>query len=138
MAFDSDNKQNRIPHNYEAEKAVIGYLLYYNDHFDEVFTELSSDMFYDERLKIVYSSIFDLKNEGRYVDKITVKSKAIEVKKAYLENLKNIRKTANEIAGVKEDSLNDEFFDELLDSATSESLVSLLAHVAPLRLLRSS
>ena len=129
MAFDSDNKQNRIPHNYEAEKAVIGYLLYYNDHFDEVFTELSADMFYDERLKIVYSSIFDLKNDGRYVDRITAKSKAIELNAAYIENLKNIRRAANEKSGVKEDSLNDEFFDELLDSATSESLVSLLAHV---------
>lgn len=128
MAFDG-KKENRIPHNYEAEKAVIGYLLYYNDHFDEVFTELSADMFYDERLKIVYSSILDLKNNGRYVDKITVQSRSIEVKDAYLENLKNIKKTANEMSGVKEDSLNDEFFDELLDSATSESLVGLLAHI---------
>ncbi len=129
MAFDDDKKQNRVPHNYEAEKAVIGYLLYYNDNFDEVFTELSTDMLYDERLKIVYSSIFDLRTDGTYIDKITVQSKALEVKEAYLQNLRNIRKTANEKSGVKEDSLNDEFFDELLDSATSESLVSLRAHV---------
>lgn len=125
MAEEFKNSNSRLPHSIDAEKAVIGYLLYYNDSFDEVFAEVSADMFYDERLKAIYSSMLDLKSAGTYIDKVTVKNKAIENVNAFSENIKNIKKNAEEKSGFTEASLNDEFFNELIDSAAvSASLKS--------------
>ena len=125
MAEEFKNLDGRLPHSMDAEKAVIGYLLYYNDSFDEVFAEVSADMFYDERLKAIYSSMLDLKNAGTYIDKVTVKNKTIENVNAFSENIKNIKKNAQEKSGLTETSLNDEFFNELIDSAAvSASLKS--------------
>ena len=134
---DIRNKEDRMPHNLDAEIAVVGYLLYYNDKFDEVFAEISADMFYDERLKVVFSSIFDLRNEGIYIDKITVKNKSIENINAYKENVQNIKKNAKEKSGYTEISLNDDFFSKLIDGAAVEgSLMPLCGIIKNKYILR--
>ena len=131
------NKEDRMPHSIDAEMAVVGYLLYYNDRFDEVFSEISSEMFYDERLKVIFSSIFDLRNEGTYIDKITVKNKSMENITAYNENVNNIKKNAKEKSGYNEISLNDELFSNLIDEAAVEgSLMSLCAIIKNKYILR--
>ena len=135
--------EDRMPHNYEAERAVVGYLLQYNDPdvFDEVFSMISADMFYDERLKAVFESIFDLRNEGVYVTEITAKNKAIAQVQAnaYKENQKNIKENAKQKSGLNELSLSDEFFDELMDeTVVIGSIKSLCEIIKNKYLLRRS
>lgn len=130
---------DRMPHNYEAERAVVGYLLQYNDSFDEVFSAVSADMFYDERLKAVFSSIFTLRNEGIYINEITVKNKTYDRIKAFKENLKNIKENAKNTSGLTELSLNDDFFNELMDeTVVIGSLMSLCEIIKNKYLLRRS
>ena len=130
--------EDRMPHNYDAERAVVGYLLQYNDSFDEVFSAISSEMFYDERLKVVFESIFTLKNEGIYINDITVKSKTYDRVAAYKENIKNIKDNAKK-SGLNELSLNDEFFAELMDeTVVIGSLMSLCEIIKNKYLLRRS
>ena len=108
----------RIPHNIEAERAVIGCLLQDNNVIDEVFATLSADMFYDFLNKAIFISIGELKNEGLSADKITAKDQAKTVVRNLMsEKTKQIRAKAKEIEGINEDSLSDEFFAEILNGA---------------------
>ena len=131
--------ENRMPHNFEAERAVVGYLLQYNDSFDEVFATISADMFYDERLKAVFSSIFTLKNEGVYINEITVKNKTYDKITAFKENLKKIKNKTQE-SGLNELSLDDSFFEELMDPnvAVYGDVMSLCNIIKNKYLLRES
>ena len=136
--------EDRMPHNFEAERAVVGYLLQYNDSFDEVFATISANMFYDDRLKAVFSSIFTLKNEGVYINEITVKNKTydkITADKitAFKENIKNV-KNKTQASGLNQLSLDDSFFEELMDPnvAVYGDVMSLCNIIKNKYLLRES
>ena len=153
MATDVLEKVGRnIPHNIEAERAVIGCLLQYNEVIDEVFATINYDMFYDFLNKAVFASIGALRHVGRNADKITAKDQAktivrnivTEEKKNFsertiLEKVSGIRVKAKEIEGVTEDSLTDEFFADLLkDAAIPTSVMSYCNMVKEKYTLRKS
>ncbi len=109
---------DRTPHSIEAEKAVIGCLLQYSDSIDEVFATITSEMFYDDRLKAIFASIGELRNEGTEVDKITAKNRAIpKLIGSVSEKADKIKKHAKESFGYDETSLSNEFFADILSGA---------------------
>ena len=127
-----EKASSRMPHDIEAERAVIGYLLLNGDSVDEIFATISSDMFYDFLNRAVFHSIGALAYEGEAADAITTRDEAktrvrnvIKVKesnkaffrKSATEMVNGIRVKANELDGVTEDSLTDDYFAELLDNA---------------------
>ena len=125
-----EKASNRMPHDVEAERAVIGYLLLNSDSIDEIFATLSSDMFYDFLNRVVFHSIGALAYDGEVTDAITTKdeskirvrniineSKEKFFRKSKTEVVSGIRIKANELDGVTEDSLTDDYFAELLESA---------------------
>ena len=108
----------RIPHNIEAERAVIGCILQDNSVIDEVFATINGDMFYDFLNKAVFTSIGALKSEGENADKITVKDQAkVTIRNYMSDQVNRIRNKARELSGVSEDSLSDDFFLKILDDA---------------------
>lgn len=125
-----EKASSRMPHDIEAERAVIGYLLLNSDSIDEIFATISSDMFYDFLNRVVFHSIGALAYEGEIADTITTRDEAktrvrniiSESRKAFFrkspsEVVNGIRVKANELDGVTEDSLTDDYFAELLDDA---------------------
>ena len=131
MANDKLEKaSSRMPHDIEAERAIIGYLLLNGDSVDEIFATISSDMFYDFLNRAVFHSIGALAYEGEVTDTITTRDEAKtrvrnvikESKKSFFrksatEVVNGIRVKANELDGVTEDSLTDDYFAELLNNA---------------------
>lgn len=125
-----EKASNRMPHDIEAERAVIGYLLLNGDSVDEIFATISSDMFYDFLNRVVFHSIGALAYDGEVADTITTKDEAKTrvrnvikesknrfLRKTPIEVINGIRVKANELDGVTEDSLTDDYFAELLDDA---------------------
>ena len=51
--FDFKSADERLPHNIEAEKAVIGCLLQDNSTIEEVFATITADMFCDNKIERV-------------------------------------------------------------------------------------
>ena len=135
-----DNKIERMPYSIEAEKAIIGCLLQNNDMIEEVFATITSDMFYDRRLRAIFSSIGELRVEGVDVDKITVKNHAMpKLDGSFDEKVKNIKSKAKEREGYDENSLNDAFFADILsDAAFDTNVMSYCAIVKDKYILRSA
>ncbi|HHT9136524.1 MAG TPA: replicative DNA helicase [Candidatus Wunengus sp. YC60] len=59
-----------MPHDEQAEMAVIGSMLYDNECIDNV--HLSPDDFYSTANKIIFTAIMDIVNSGRVADLVTV------------------------------------------------------------------
>lgn len=59
-----------MPHDDQAERAVIGSMLYDNECIDNVY--LSPDDFYSTANKIIFTAILELVNGGRVADLVTV------------------------------------------------------------------
>ena len=127
MASDVFEKASaRLPHNIEAERAVIGCLLQDNSVIDEVFATVSGDMFYDFLNRAVFNSIGELKLEGLEADKITAKDQAKKMTARTMQELaQKIRDRAKVREGITESSLSDDYFEEILkDAAFSTNVMS--------------
>ena len=72
---DPQNKIRVPPHSQEAEESVLGAMLIDKDAVIAVAEFLSSDDFYDERLKEVYRACIDLYEERTPIDVLTVTEK---------------------------------------------------------------
>lgn len=59
-----------LPHDDQAEQAVVGSMLYDNACVDDIF--LSPDDFYSTANKLIFSAILELVNVGRVADLVTV------------------------------------------------------------------
>lgn len=122
--FDLKSADDRMPHNIEAEKAVIGCLLQNNSTIEEVFATITADMFYSRPLKAVFSSIGELRREGADVDKITVKDHAIpKLSESMQDRVNNIKQKAKELEGYAEETLDDQFFIDILTNAAYDTNV---------------
>ena len=116
--------EERMPHNIEAEKAVIGCLLQDNSTIEEVFATITSEMFYSKPLQAVFKSIGELRKAGIEVDKITAKDYAIPILNSDFEsNVKNIKQRTRERDGYGEETLNDQFFIDIMQNAAFETSV---------------
>lgn len=126
MASDILEKaSNRMPHNLEAERAVLGCLLQDNEVIDEVFATISSEMFYDPLNSAVFHSIGELKLEGQDADAITVKDQAKTNLRIMSKKVERIRDRARKRDGITESSLSDSYFADLLkDAAFSTNVMS--------------
>lgn len=111
----ADIKEEKIPHNYEAEQAVLGRLLQDNSIIDEVFATISYDMFYSPINQAIFASIGELRNEGTQSDKITVKDQAKKISYTMQDKVDRIKDTAKKRDGILESSLSNEYFEELLN-----------------------
>ena len=98
------SKKDRVPHNNEAEKAVMGCMLSYPETIDTVLGSISSESFYNPLFKIMYRCISELRNEGVNVDFVTVKNKMLQ-------------------NNVEEDRIGNEFFVDLADNAATSANV---------------
>ena len=117
-SFDLQSADQRMPHNIEAEKAVIGCLLQNNDTIEEVFATITAEMFYSRPLRAVFLSIGELRREGTDVDKITAKDHAIaKLNGSMQEKANSIKQKAKELEGYGEETLDDKFFIDILENA---------------------
>ena len=130
----------RLPHNIEAEKAVIGCMLQDNSTIEEVFATITSDMFYDGRLRAIFLSIGELRNEGIVADRITSKNRAMpKLEGSMKEKANNIKQKAKELEGYDETSLSDEFFADILSNAAFDTnVMSYCIIVKDMYLLRKA
>ena len=82
---------NPPPQNTEAEEAVIGTLMAYPDSMNNVIAILTPEMFYKSDLKEVYQSCYDIVQQHRKFDLITItdelRKKGITDKTIYLTEL---------------------------------------------------
>lgn len=68
-------KTELLPHDDRTEKALIGCLLIESEAISEVVETLTPDVFYNEAMKVIYTSIAELYNEGIKPDLVTVTQK---------------------------------------------------------------
>jgi len=74
-----DNQTRRVmPHNTEAENAVIGSLMVENGVLDKITYDLIPEDFYHGGNRLIYSAIMDLLNAGKVADLVTVCEKLAE------------------------------------------------------------
>ena len=120
--FDSNEIENRMPHNIEAEKSIISCILQDNSLVDEAFAIVTPDMFYDPLNRALFESIIELKTTGSSIDKITLKDKADTKSdtKEIFTLVNNIR-TKIEIKGFDKERLSDEFFIDIIRSTPLSS-----------------
>ena len=122
--FDLQSADERLPHSIEAEKAVIGCLLQDNSTIEEVFATITAEMFYSRPLKAVFSSIGELRKEGADVDKITVKDYvSSKLSGSMQDRVNNIKQKAKELEGYSEETLDDQFFIDILQNAAYDTKV---------------
>ena len=69
-----NNTLKELPHNIEAEQAVIGSILVSNDIFDEISTIISSINFYDPMHQKIFEAIESLIYKGMLANPITLKN----------------------------------------------------------------
>ena len=68
-----DNQTRRVmPHNTEAEHAVIGSLMIENGVLDKITCDLAPEDFYHGGNRLIYSAIIDLLSAGKVADLVTV------------------------------------------------------------------
>jgi len=73
MAKKDEEKQGKLPpQNVEAEQAVLGALLVDKDAFFKIAGTLSSDDFYREDHKVIFSSMLDLFEKRAPIDLVTI------------------------------------------------------------------
>ena len=127
-SFNLKSADERMPHDIEAEKAVIGCLLQDNSTIEEVFATITSDMFYSRTLKAVFSSIGELRREGVDIDKITINDK-----------VNSIKAKAKELEGYTEETLDDQFFIDILNGVVyATNVISYCNIIKDKYLLRQS
>ena len=66
---------NSLPNSLEAEYSVIGGLILDNKSWDQVADILTTNDFYNEQNKLIFSSITELSNENIPFDVITINKK---------------------------------------------------------------
>ena len=69
----SDTSKNEIPSNIEAEQTLIGSILENNEMFDEISDIVTTDHFYDDINKKIFSVISNLISKGLLANPITLK-----------------------------------------------------------------
>lgn len=120
------SKQERLtPHNYDAERGVIGCLLQNNNLVDEATSIIDSDMFFEPIYAALFKSIIELKSTGYVIDEITLKDKTIPkaAGTSISDKIKSIRKKVAD-EGFDVTRLTDDFFAEILNSAVVSSNIS--------------
>lgn len=70
-----------MPNNLEAEMSVLGVAFISNDQVDKICESVNSDMFFDERNKIVYEAIKSLHESKEPIDITTIKNELDKTKK---------------------------------------------------------
>jgi len=66
--------EKKLPHNLEAEQALIGSILINNDVIDEVASLVNSSKFFDPAHKKIFEVIENLNNKGMIANPITLKN----------------------------------------------------------------
>ena len=67
-----------LPHNLNAEQAVIGSMLMRPEAIPEIAEILNGDDFYQHQYGVVFDAIVELYNEGHPVDLLTVQNRLRE------------------------------------------------------------
>lgn len=62
-----------LPYDEDAERAILGSLIVYQEIIDSVLTKLKVEDFYIPKHKIIYESIIDLFNQGKYLEVVILK-----------------------------------------------------------------
>ncbi len=75
LAQTTDLKPNEIPHNLEAEQALLGALLFDNECFNKIGDELTSHHFYDPIHAKLYEAIQSIIQKGMLADAVTLKNR---------------------------------------------------------------
>ena len=70
-------KNKELPFSIEAEKAVLGGIMLKNEAWDLVHVVIREDDFYKDEHKLIFKTIYNLQDQGKPVDVITVQE-AIE------------------------------------------------------------
>ena len=70
-------KNKQLPFSIEAERAVLGGIMLKNEAWDLVHVVIREDDFYKDEHKLIFKTIYNLQDEGKPVDVITVQE-AIE------------------------------------------------------------
>ncbi len=103
---------NRIlPNDYEAEMSVLGVAFLNKEAIEKISEEVSADMFYNEKNKILFNAIMNLYKENIPVDMTTIKA---ELDK---------KKSLNEVGGI---SYITEVIDSVVTSANLEYYIKIL------------
>jgi replicative DNA helicase len=63
----------KMPHDEDAEKAILGSLIVYPEIIDSVLTKLKVNDFYLQKHKIIYEAIIDLFNQGKPLGLVILK-----------------------------------------------------------------
>lgn len=61
-----------LPHNTEAEQAILGALLLESGAYDDVYNILTANSFYEPNHKVIFTVIADLHSKNKEVDLVTV------------------------------------------------------------------
>lgn len=104
-----------MPNDLEAEMSVLGVAFLSSEALEKINDEVTIDMFYNEKNRIIFNAIISLYKEGTPVDLTTVKSE-LDKKKAF-----------NEIGGT---SYLTEVIDSVVTSANLEYYIKILKDAA--------
>lgn len=117
-----------MPNNLEAEMSVLGCSFLGKNLASKVVEELRSDMFFDERNKIIFNAIVQLHNDKNPIDITTIKNELDKVKKLNVVGLDYLTDVIDSVAIssnldyyisiVKENALRRNLIDTATDIAT--------------------
>ncbi len=86
-----------MPSNIEAEKSVLGIVFINNYEAEKVCEELSTDMFFDERNKILFNIIKEMYNSKEAIDLRTVQNKLEKTKNINIVTLNYLTEVINSV-----------------------------------------
>ncbi len=76
----NDNKSVlTIPHNFEAEQAVLGAIILNNDTLNSVINILTPNSFHEENHRYIYRAILEISEEKKPIDEIIIGEKLEEI-----------------------------------------------------------
>ena len=73
------HQKTELPSNIEAEQTLIGSILENNEMFDEISDVVTTDHFYDDINKKIFSVISNLISKGLLANPITLKNFFIQI-----------------------------------------------------------
>ena len=110
-----------VPNNPEAEMSVLGVAFIARDQVDKICESVTSDMFYDERNRIVFEAIKSLHNDHSPIDITTLKNELDKTKKLNTVGLDHITEIIDSVVT----SANIDYYIKILtDFYIRRSLIS--------------
>lgn len=87
-----------MPNNLEAEMSVLGCAFLGGNLVDKIVEEMHTDMFFDERNKVLFNAVVQLHNEKSPVDITTIKNELDKVKKLNVVGLDYLADVIDSVA----------------------------------------